>query len=986
MRVLMYPQLDQMTGEESGIRRVVEAYQRHLPAFGVELVKPGEPYDLVVSHAGAAQGKIDIAHNHGLYWSGDYAAANWELAANRNVIENIRHARLVTVPSRWVAETFQRDMHINPFVLGHGIDLEEWGTPEDQRQGYVLWNKNRTGDVCSPRPVIELARRRPDIRFLTTFTLEPAENIRVIGLQRHEAMRHIVKQAGVYLATTKETFGIGILEAMAAGVPVLGFRHGGILDIVQHGVNGYLAEPEDFEDLAEGLAYCIENNDVLGINGRSLVEGWTWEKAVERVADVYRIAMTMAEEKPTVGVVIPSYNYAGKVGRAIESTLQQTYPGLTQIVVVDDGSTDDTGLAVAPFAERDGRVRYIRQENAGVAVARNRGIAELATKYVSCLDADDQIEPLFLERCVTALEAEQDLGIAYTGLLTVSADGKEQVSTWPGAWDFDQQLQRRNQVPTCCVFRREMWARLGGYRQRYAPKGAGAEDGEFWLRAGAIGYRAAKVTEEPLFRYSYQTGRVSGDRSYREVDWLAWHPWAGSPRKADPPFASLAKPERWAHPVRAYDQPAISVVIPVGPGHEHVLLDALDSLEAQTFPRWEAIVVDDSGELVQDRYEKAFPFVRWLRTPGHKFGAGYARNLGAKHARAPLLVFLDADDWLYPQALELMMGAWNERGEIIYTDYVGKATIDDPSKLAEDLRQRIYARDEKTGQAVVGFRSADYDCARAIRQPEGGEPYLWCNVTCLIPKAWHDEIGGFDEKLKTWEDVEYHWRMAKLGKCYARLPVELLVYRFSTGFRRQLGLQTFEGVVEYIRAKHEELTIMGCGCKGGNAQTPKSQSSAPLRLMSTQQETEAMTTDADVMLIRYLHPNKGQHKVVGTATRTVYGFRAGGDTFLVKKADVQSQPHLFQVIQQPAASVPRPTAQAPRPPVPIEAPVPRSLAQFDPQEIPGIGVDIIKQLNQQGKMTLAQLKAMTQAEWVGLKGVGIKRAETIMAALKEMAG
>ena len=113
------------------------------------------------------------------------------------------------------------------------------------------------------------------------------------------------------------------------------------------------------------------------------------------------------------------------------------------------------------------------------------------------------------------------LGIAYTGLRWHKPDGSTGISPWPGAFEYDRQLRRQNQVPTCCLFRRVMWERLGGYRQRYAPKGAGAEDAEFWLRAGAAGFGAQKVTDQALFNYSWMSGQVSGDANYQEVDWRA---------------------------------------------------------------------------------------------------------------------------------------------------------------------------------------------------------------------------------------------------------------------------------------------------------------------------------------------------------------------------------------------------------------------------------------------------------------------------------
>src|SRR5687768_12542943 len=87
-----------------------------------------------------------------------------------------------------------------------------------------------------------------------------------------------------------------------------------------------------------------------------------------------------------VSVVIPAYNYGRFVGAAIESVLGQTFADF-ELVVVDDGSTDDTGDVVARYS--DSRLRYIRKENAGLPAARNTGIRAGTADLVAFLDADD---------------------------------------------------------------------------------------------------------------------------------------------------------------------------------------------------------------------------------------------------------------------------------------------------------------------------------------------------------------------------------------------------------------------------------------------------------------------------------------------------------------------------------------------------------------------------------------------------------------------
>lgn len=1027
MKVWMIPRLEHFRSEESGIKRVIEAYQKYGPQFGIEYVDDDARYDLKVSHAGTNIEGIDVAHLHGLYWSADYPASSWEWKSNANVIAAARQARMITVPSRWVAESIMRDMRRTPTVIGHGIDAAEW---EHDRPmgGYVLWSKNRKGDVCDPAPVGVLARAFPNVRFVTTFAPQRAQrNIDEIGVIPHDQMKLLMQGAGVYLSTTKETFGIGTLEAMASRVPVLGYAHGGNLDLVEHGVNGYLAAPGDEGDLIEGLAYCLKHRDILGDNGREMVKFYTWESVMEKVAAVYERALEY--EQPTVAIIIPTFNYADKVGRAIESAMRQTYIDVKDIVVVDDGSTDDTESVVRELMQKDARIRYIQQSNSGVAVARNSGIASTDAKFVCCLDADDAIEREFIERCVRELERDNSLGLVYTKIRHILPDGKTGVSPWPGEWDFDNQLRRKNQVPTCNVFRRIVWQQLGGYKKRYCPIGAGSEDAEFWTRIGAYGWKCKLATAEPLFIYSLGSGRVSGSKEYSEPDWLAWHPWV---EDGQHPFASYVTPKRWSHPVRQYDEPVVSIIIPVGPGHETVLEDALDSVEAQTFRKWECIVVWDRDDKVPKRYTDAYPFVRWLGV-GRNYGSGFARNFGAKMARAPFLLFLDADDQLFFHAVERMLEEWRHQEAVIYSDYMGKAFIDDPKRLSEKLQKNIEWRD-KDGLTVIRYETPDYDAEKAQAQPDGDprRVYTWNLITSLIPKAWHEEIGGFDERMESWEDVDYWWRIAKTGKCFRRIEEPLVVYQFYTGGRRDLGLEKHQELFAYLRDKHEREEIMPCsGCGGRSAPRPSvsKASSPPLALQ-----------DEQFKLCTYNHPNRGQHPVIGSALfrsrvdgvhmiadrnkqgfHIHYGFRGGGEQFLVHVEDIRLASHLFLLVRaQPVApmverGMPEPPTSLTEaeetfeeedvskpPPAPrridldrvIESPEPTAeddLEQpdrhigwgdngFDWQKLPGVTAKIAQKLE---GYDLEDIMEMGEEGLQGIPYIGKSRAKSIYAATIE---
>lgn len=985
MKVLMIPGLSNFDKEESGIKRVVEAYTNLLPNYGWQVVdNRDEEYDVVASHAGV-RGGIPVvgpfvAHLHGLYWTADYDAANWEWSANAAVIEDVRCATEVTVPSEWVATCVSRGARVSPHVIHHGIVASEWEY-SGEHERYVLWNKNRMGDVCDPMDMYLLAARNSNIQFVTTYASgEQLPNLRMIGKVPHSEMKPLVQRAGVYLSTTKETFGIGILEALASGVPVLGYRYGGNELLVQHGVNGFLAEPGDIDGLHAGLEYCVKFRRILSANARETARLWTWERAVEKVAGVYRLAYNNYNRSysHTVTVVIPCYNYGDKIGRAIASVKAQTLEDF-ECVIVDDGSSDGSAEQIAKLIEGDNRFRLVRQQNAGVANARNRGVFSGYGKYVCCLDADDAVDPDFLKVCVKALEDDPCLSIAYTGLWYHKPDGSEGLSPWPEQFNYDDALTGKNQIPTCNVARRTVWERLGGQRQRYAPQGAGEEDAEMWLRAGAWGFRAKKVTDAGLFHYSWMSGRVSGNRQHQITDWRGWHPWV---RDGKHPFASLATPKRRSHPVHQFDRPAISVIIPLAPHHVTHVIDALDSLEAQTFRDWEAILVCDfsDDEKLDERIPSAYPFLRIIHRGKH--GAGHARNEGAKIARAPLLLFLDADDWLMPEALEKMFTAWSAEQAIIYTDYVGKSYLEEDT--AAEYKDRLLYYDPKTKRATVAYHSANYVYEHAIVQPAAdsqGHVYIWCLVSSLVPAEWHREIGGFDETMISFEDWDYWIRMAKAGKCFIRIPEYLVAYRFYTGRRREDGLHSAPDLLQYLQKKYEGIEDKMCNCKQ-RSPTVYAAPGAPvsgMRSATARAEEVSSLSDSDFVLILYRSLNKGQHRVIGPSSRRDYGYRSGGDRFLVDRKDVATNPGLFEVLSTAPEQQAR--TEVPAAPEPIRSSPP---PVYDLTDLHGVTQSIASSLNAAGVHTMSDLVEFGEENLRKFKGIGAKRAASIVAEARNV--
>lgn len=121
--------------------------------------------------------------------------------------------------------------------------------------------------------------------------------------------------------------------------------------------------------------------------------------------------------KPLVSVIIPTFNRANMVAAAIQSVLDQTYPN-KEIIVVDDGSTDETKKVVQSFPE----VNYVLQKHSGQAAARNNGWKRSKGIYISTLDSDDVWHPAFLETCIEMLEKE-NLDFVFTNWDQEKAEG-----------------------------------------------------------------------------------------------------------------------------------------------------------------------------------------------------------------------------------------------------------------------------------------------------------------------------------------------------------------------------------------------------------------------------------------------------------------------------------------------------------------------------------------------------------------------------------
>jgi hypothetical protein len=407
-------------------------------------------------------------------------------------------------------------------------------------------------------------------------------------------------------------------------------------------------------------------------------------------------------------------------------------------------------------------------------------------------------------------ELDKDWGIHVAfGHLDTFTDGdpSPKRNPWPlKDFNWRQQMAHLNQLPYSSMMRREVFERSGGYRKRHWR----AEDAAFWCRVASFGFRIKKVTQASTLIYRMR-GDSKSNSEPGDGDWTAWYPWriAGSPREGSEKIKEGYKAPRHMIPYGAPEEkegglfwdipdredPFVSVIVPVGPGHENVVIDALESLIAQTYMNWEVILVNDTGKELELKHA---PYAKIVNTKGGS-GPAFVRNYGSTFARGQTLLWLDADDYLMPTAIQKMVKEYKLHGpSVIYTDWL---------KNVNDVKE-----------TMSYYETNDFICGDVLKK-------MRHSVTCLVPHRAHKAIGGFDEVIAGWEDWDYFIALQDYGLCSYRIPEPLFIYRFYGGDQREESFDKRKELLQYVRNKWSKYYLkeeeMPCGgCKSSKPRRP----------------------------------------------------------------------------------------------------------------------------------------------------------------------
>ena len=409
---------------------------------------------------------------------------------------------------------------------------------------------------------------------------------------------------------------------------------------------------------------------------------------------------------PEISVIVPIYNVADHVGPCIASLLGQTFTAF-EVLMIDDGATDDSAAQALAAAGGDPRFHLISQENGGLSAARNTGLEAARGAYIAFVDSDDRVMPDYLMQLWQAL---QDSGADWVacGLQECFADGSGLAhSAIHGAKDLTMHpVTRRYRLENwhdVIVHFPSAWNKL--YRHSLI-KGLRFDVGT-WFEDHTFFYRAASRSDHllhlPQALYLQTRGRVGqitasdDDRVFDQFEVLhEMHGLMQNSKKpdAETAFAAIAsrllferstalqnpaRRARFAHAAAQFMQEEgltytpdwdedisrawglemagqlpLSVILAWDGSEDGMLRESLSSLTAQHGPGHEVLLVCEGDKATQKAQEIAAPHVQVLTQKGHS--AGHARSCGVAAAQGRYLTFLDAGDILHPGALL----AWTE--------------------------------------------------------------------------------------------------------------------------------------------------------------------------------------------------------------------------------------------------------------------------------------------------------------------------------------
>ena len=408
-----------------------------------------------------------------------------------------------------------------------------------------------------------------------------------------------------------------------------------------------------------------------------------------------------------ISIILPIYNTEKYLHECLDSIINQTYANF-EVLLVNDGSTDSSGIICQEYVERDSRFRYFEKDNGGVASARNLGLEHSEGTYITFIDSDDWVEQNYLDVLYTALK-ENDTDVAISTYKRFAQDGVFYLRSYSREDDEFLNLGTRSRdsfleiLPRLGELDHSFYSISSKLIKRkiignllFDEQVSYAEDLNFFFHL-YLGVESVVYVRD--YTYIYRTHDASTSQNvnelkalqeleiyksmFQQIDRMGLPTFYYFKRMENvvtyrisgfPTSKAIREYESFVSEVRervTYQQPLISLIVPIY-NVENYLWSCLDSIAKQTYSNIEILLVNDgspdgSAAICQEFVARDSRF-RYIEKENG--GLSDARNAGIAEAKGEFISFVDSDDWIELTYVEdLYRAALFNDAEVVVSNY-----------------------------------------------------------------------------------------------------------------------------------------------------------------------------------------------------------------------------------------------------------------------------------------------------------------------------
>lgn len=680
-------------------------------------------------------------------------------------------------------------------------------------------------------------------------SIEDLKNISYNGPYIRENLPAIFSEIDVLVVPSfLESSSITIREAFQNNTIVIAAARGGMVELVQDGVNGFLFNPDKPEELAAIINRLARDKSLLRQLEQNIKQVFSCKDEAQLWKHKYLNLLTDNQNSDAmrsvkVSIIIPLYNRLELTKQCFESIVAFTQKGLYEIIFVDNYSSDGTREYLNAIISQYPDVKTIfNSNNAGFAKANNQGFRESRGEYILLLNNDTKVTQGWLEPLIALLDDDStitavgpkllypDGSIQHVGVFVYHHTSENKI----GAYHVDYKkpgdtpaasvaMEYRVLTAACILIRREMYERVGGLDEGFWN---GYEDVDFCFKVSAAGGRLIYQPKSVVWHYESQSGTERFSRASMNEELLNSR-WLG---KIQPDFlygpdGTMEKlPESI---IRPYFRPVLSVVIPVFNQWEYTEA-CLTSLHQTLSIPSEIIIVDDcSSDGTFEKLKKFSSHFSLLRVVQNSSNSGFPKsvNTGLRIATGEYVLIANNDIIFTAGWFEALRSA---------IDNTPQGGMSGPLSNAVSGVQLVKG---------ISYDSLEkmHEIAAQFSETNKGQTAIFPRVAflcTLIKRSVLDAIGGLDERFSpgNFEDDDYCLRV-QLAGFKTVIAIDTFIHHFGSKSFTAEGNERYAKLLEKNKRKFiskwgadpDEIWLKGVAPKSRTLRIPlQSQRSSEL--------------------------------------------------------------------------------------------------------------------------------------------------------------